>query len=501
MSKLDEVLNLVRVLQGQNEAPVLVVSAFEGVTNKLIAALDELDRKDYTEEDIENAFRPTMSIIKEKIKEFIKSSRHARQALAHVKREMDICVTVLMTHKRVTNMLAPDAKTYQTRDKIIAFGERSVAGILEAFLKASGIKAKSVNDVEYRGNGKRESKSELHRGIQRGIAEAIDPYKDEISEQVLIIGGHVKGVLRGMVTEIGRSYTDTTAVDVTVALEKLLGFSVDSTVAWKDVDGVLSSDPKHLDPAVNKAIVHHDVSLSEGMELAGANSTLMQVDALGLALEEGISLSLKNITKPHEEGTTFHVEETTTVFPFKIVMANRREDTISCKIPGMAVGSGFAAALTKAFADNDISINDIMTSSTTIDFTVNLPPDESDIKELRGRIRKTIAKIRNIEVNGEVHKCDSKWHQSNNANVVIIGDELRNATGILSVIAGVLSAEGIGVEMMTQTKEQRKISFYVNHKDANRAVQSLHRVFIDKDGEFGAKVKKGIDTTMEKFLK
>ncbi len=510
MSQLGEVLNLVNVLHGQNEAPILVVSAFKDVTDRLIDAMDkDLEGKDYDENAIRQAFKPVLQIVNGKIDEFIKDDNFKREAREHVERELDICITTLMTHKQISRTFAPGDKTYKTRDKIVAFGERSVVGILEAFLKENGIKAKALKDVSYQGNQVKASKSELHKGIQRGIAEALDPYKETIAEQVLIIGGHVKDVLRGMEKEIGRSYTDTTAVDVTVALEKFLGISVDSTVAWKEVDGVLSSDPKQLDESINPstnrptntAIVYSDVSLNEGMELAGANSLLMQVDALGLALEEGISLSLKNIKKPYDEGTTFSVEETTTDFPFKIVMANMLSDSISCKIPSMVSGVGFAAALTKAFADNDISLNDIMTSSTTVGFTINLPSGDASRKELRKRIRKTIAKIRNLEINGEVYRCDSKWRKENRANVVIIGDELRNATGVLSVITGVLASQGINISSLVQEEEQRKISGYVDHKDAPRAVQALHRVFIDKDVEFGKTVIAGIQANVHKFLR
>lgn len=500
MSRLNEVLNLVKVLQEQNEAPVLVVSAFQGVTNALIAAMDkELDGTDYDEDSIKKAFEPVLEIVNKKIDEFIKTDQYKKQACEHVKREMDICVNVLMTHKALTKSLAPDNKTYETRDKIIAFGERSVIGILEAFLLENGINAVAINDVTYNGNGRGASKGELHKGIQKGIAKALDPYKDKIDQQILIIGGHVRNVLRGMVKEIGRSYSDTTAVDTTVALERLLDVSVDSTVAWKEVDGVLSGDPKQLDPKVNTPIVHHDVSLNEGMELAGAGSTLMQVEALDLAMEERIPLSLKNIKKPKEEGTTFSIGESRTDRPFKIIMANKRVDVISCKIPKMAVQSGFAEILTKAFKDHDVSINDILTSSTTINFTVNLPGDEADKREVRRKIRKVIAQLRNLEINGEMHQCNPEWDQSK-ANVVIIGDELRNNTGVLNVITGVLAAEGINIDGIEHTIEQRKISFYIDQKDADRAVQALHRVFIDKDMKFAKRVASEMARTIGKFL-
>jgi hypothetical protein len=54
--------------------------------------------------------------------------------------------------------------------------------------------------------------------------------------------------------------------------------------------------------------------------------------------------------------------------------------------------------------------------------------------------------------------------------------------------------------MIEQTEEQRKISFYVNHKDAHKAVQALHRVFIDKDKDFAKGVVAKIEENVERFL-
>lgn len=503
MSQLNQVLNLVKFLQENGESPVLVVSAFHGVTDALIEALDQLDGQDYTLADIEHAMTPVLEIIKQKISEFIKSDTHKQKAIDHLQREYQLCVEILITHKAVTTTLSPSQQTWPTRDKIIAFGERTVIGILEAFLSANDIQATAINDITYFKNGKsKPSKSELHEGIQRGIADKLQGHITEIHDRILIIGGHITNVGNGMVIEIGRSYTDTTAVDTTAALKNLLNTDVAATVAWKDVDGIMSSDPRQLDPAINRAIRHPDISLDEAMEMAGANSTVMQVDSLALAKEVEIPLVLKNIQKPDEDGTTFHVEEVTTNLPFKIVMANRLEDTISCKIPQMATQSGFAAALTEAFAKNGISLNDIITSSTTIDFTINLPPDKADRDELRKRIRKTLQQIRRLEINGEIHVCKSQWRKEHQANLVIIGNEMRNTAGILSNITGVLAALGINIEMASQTAAQRQISFHIDHKDALRAVQALHRVFLDKDKKYVQKeITPRMTANTERFLR
>lgn len=504
MSKLDEVHHLVTVLQEKGESPLLVVSAFQGVTDQLSAVLDNLDGTDFNNETITAALQNVRGTVFGKIEEFIASEEMKQAAMDHVQREIEIMIETLLTHKKVTSILAPGEKTYSVRDKVIAFGERSVIGVLEAFLKEKGIAAMALNDVTYGGNGEhvqdgKISKRRLHEGIQRGIAESLRPHGDTLEETVVIIGGHVKDVLRGMVPEIGRSYTDTTAVDVTVALERQLGIPVAATVAWKAVDGVLSADPRQIDPALNRPKVQPDVSYDEAMELAGSGSLLMQMDALSRARDERIPLSLKNIDKPFEEGTTFTEGATKTNAPFKMVMANENVDVLSCKIPEMAIEAGFIAELTHLFEEEGISINDVLTSSTVVSFTVNLPKDKADQEVLRAKIRKIRGKMSSIDVDGELYDCYTQWDKGL-SNVVIIGEELKDKQGVLSTISGVFSAEGVNVEGITQTPGQRKVSFYVSQRDAFKAVQALHRLFIDKDKIYAQKIKTRMNEITEGFL-
>lgn len=504
MSRLNEVLNLVKTLQERGESPLLVVSAFKGVTDQLNAVLDELDGRDVNEADIKEALQTVRDMVFGKIEEFLHEKKYEEQAIDHVQRELDILINVLMTHMETSKVLAPGEKTYQVRDQVIAFGERSVIGVLEAFLRANGLDAKAINDIAYVRNGEhldegKVSKRRLHGGIQEGIAEGLKPHKDELDKTILIIGGHVKDVLRGMVPEIGRSYTDTTAVDVTVALERFLGKPVAATVAWKDVDGVLSADPRQIDPTFNTPRVQPDISFDEAMELAGSGSLLMQIDALSRARDERIPLSLKNIEKPCEAGTTFTEGATKMEAPFKVVMANENVDVLSCKIPEMAIEAGFIAELTRLFEEEGISINDVLTSSTVVSFTMNLPKDSADQEELRAKIRKIRGMMSSVVVNGESFDCYTQWDKGL-SNVVIIGEELKDKQGVLSTISGVFSAEGVNVEGITQTPGQRKVSFYVSQRDAKKAVQALHRLFIDKDKTFAQKIKTRMNEITEGFL-
>ncbi|MCA9374348.1 aspartate kinase [Candidatus Peregrinibacteria bacterium] len=471
MSKLDQVLNLVNVLREEGETPILVVSAFKGVTNTLYKMLDQLHDTDFQESDIDRAFQPALDIIKGKIDEFFQTEEHKRMAYSHVLREIQIVKNVLRMHKRVSKVLDPQADTYDVRDKVIAFGERSVIGVLEAFLLENQVMAEIVEDIEYKQCG-------LHEGIQQGIAEKMKEVVPGWDEEVLIIGGHIKGTPRGMTVDIGRSYTDTTAVDVTAALTRHMDIDVDKTVMWKEVDGVMSADPRQLDLKINTPIVHEDVSYDEALEMAGSGSQLMQIDALQLALELQISLMLKNIDKPKSPGTSYNTYSTQTNAPIKVIMANRNVDAVSYKIPQMANKPGFNHAITGLFKDEGISTTDSFTSGIVAGFSINLPSDEADRKVVRAKIRRINRAMAKLVVNGEHYPCTMEWHKGD-ANLVVIGDELKQNRGVFSRITRVLAEEGINIRATSQTHAERRISFMIPEGFAEKAVQALHREFID----------------------
>mgnify|MGYP002621472947 FL=1 len=480
MSKLDQVLNLVNVLREEGETPILVVSAFKGVTNILYEMLDQLHDTDYKEDDINVAFQPALDIVKGKIDEFIKTDEYRRMAYEHVLREIHVVKNVLRVHKRVSKVLTPQEDTYDARDKVIAFGERSVIGVLEAFLQENRVMAEAINDVEFHANGgNRTSQKSLHEGIQEGIAEKMREVMHGWDEEVLIIGGHIKGTPRGMTAHLGRNYTDTTAVEVMAALTRHMDIPVDSITMWKDVDGVMSAAPAQLDEEIDTPITFSDVSYDEAAEAAGSGMSLVHLGALQLARDLGIDLQLKNITNPRSEGTTFSDCWNKTDNPFKIIYANEDVYVLSYKVIEMADQHGFLAAMTAIFDDEGVSVIDTPSSGIGIDFTVKIPSDESERLALRKRIRRINNRMRNITVHGETYKCKMEW-STGDANLVIIGDELQQNVGVLAKVSGVLASAGINVESFVQRKPQRRMSFYIPKRDAKKAVQSLHRAFFGK---------------------
>lgn len=474
MSKLAEVGNLVHYLLENDEQPILVVSAFKGVTNALLAALDELHEKaDYTEEDISAAFQPVMEIIYKVCPE---------QALAFVDQQFQAVIQSLLDHKSTKAGLFPGEKTYQIRDKVIQLGEQTAAGVLQYFLEEQGVEAKAVFDVEAEPSS-HVSNRILHHKIQGGLAKHFQQISPEDRKKVLIFGGHVAGTPRGIIEDVGRSYSDTTAVDLAIAVSSLAtdtAARIHEVIYWKDVDGLMSGNPNELDPETNHPQLITDVLFNEALELASAGSLLLQPEALVLAEREGIRLRVKNILHPRHPGTSFDSTEIITASPFKAV-CTQPCDLIRFECPAMATQSGFLERLSAAFSKHRVNVSDPLSAGAKISFAIPLPSDESAIQRLRQSLREICREFRNIVIDGEEYDIDVGWDQGTYANVCVIGKELANQTGILSEITGVLAAHNINIYGITHETSQIKISIYVHENYRKLAAQVLHAYFIDKD--------------------
>jgi len=274
MSKLDQVENLVRHLEAQGERPILVVSAFEHVTKALIEALDFLDGKANSQDEIRAAFTQARKIIETVIDNKFSTDYAKLRAKGHVHEQFEALIPLLLAHQKETKSLFPSEDTYEIRDRVIRVGETSAEAVLQYFLEEKNIAAAAFPEVKctpVNTNGEIQNKRALHQAIARGIQESMNKLPNQDKEKVLIMGGHVQGTTRGMVVDIGRSYSDTTAVDVAIALAKDIRELVLEVVFWKDVDGLSTANPRDLENGASKARVITHVSYDEAIELAGAS--------------------------------------------------------------------------------------------------------------------------------------------------------------------------------------------------------------------------------------
>jgi len=495
MSELEEVRELVgsHIMKNQ-ENSALVVSAFSGVTNALIAAMDHITEKGNLDDiTLDRAFEKVESLIAEQVEK--NPNFEIEEKIKKTIAEKIVEAKAVLKEFGDSN-LRVRPETNLIRDKIIRLGEVTAALVLKSHLQAYDIPAEFVSDV----SAIMESENpDLHEGIQAGIEKRlkdIEDLKTETRKKILIFGGHIDGLPNGIVQDIGRSYSDTTAVDALVALGKT-GIDIERVVYWKDVDGMLTASPEYLNGGSTPKRVP-DISLSEALEVARAGSSLLHVQALELAFKYKVNLVLKNISKPDDEGTTYGINEVSTGEPFKTI-SSHAHDCLTLDITNVAGQAGVIQYFSRIFQEHNISINDAITEGNSISFTIPLPRDKADKENLRNRIRKIQKNLGSIKINGNTEKIDCEWSQDSFGNISVVGIELANSPGILATITSVLAAYGINIVMVGHTTKQKRISFYVRRNDREKGVRVLHKFFFDKDEKVQSYVKEQILNILNRY--
>jgi len=497
MSKLDQVKNLVECLQKEGEQPILVVSAFKGVTNLLINTLDKLHNTDFDEKSILSKLEPTQKSIFDVIDTHFTDDTKKKEAKKATDDILKTIIPELMEHKTSSGVFLRAGSEDKIRDRMIGLGEKTAVAVLKIFLNECGFNTSAIEGVEYTSeNGSpHETSKELHENIQRGIIQKLKGRERDPSE-ILILGGYVDNMPNGMVADVGRSYTDAEAVNVGAAIQRVWG-QVANVVLWKEVDGLMSMHPEDSNDINDPKHITH-ISHGEGLEISAAGSKLVFVDALYLATGLGLPLGVRNIENPHEPGTIYSRHEFSTEAPFKVI--NRHpHHFLRFECSAMIKEAGFIGALSALFRKHKINVNDCITDGKAICFTVPIPSDKSDQKFVKRSLDSLVQDIENFSIENEQYTLDADWKQGTYENITIVGAELAHQRGILAMMTRVLAAHGINIFAVVQTNAERRVSFYVHNNDSKLAVQALHAFFIDKNEDIREKVRVEFDEAFARF--
>lgn len=129
--------------------------------------------------------------------------------------------------------------TKRTRDYLVSFGERMSVRMMAAYLEKQGTPAKyydawdigMVSDSNY-------MSAELLDDVWETIPRHLNDYTSGSSDAIPIVTGFIAKDKNGIITTLGRGGSDLSATMIGAALH------VDEIQTWKDVDGIMTTDPR-----------------------------------------------------------------------------------------------------------------------------------------------------------------------------------------------------------------------------------------------------------------
>lgn len=239
--------------------------------------------------------------------------------------------------------------------------------------------------------------------------------------------------------------------------------NVDEIQVWKDVDGILTADPRLVESAVPVSHVSYD----EASELAYFGAQVLHPIAMQPALKADIPVRVKNSYNPSAPGTVID----------KVGNPDRMVTAITCKkkITLMDIHSlqmlgayGFLGAVFGDFEKHKLSVDVLASSEVSISVTLDKKQPEADI-ELLCEDLKQIAEV-------ELHR--------GRAILTLIADVGRSSD-VLATVFRSFSAHGIKVEMMSQGASKVNISFIVKEDQIDDAILKLHQCFFEDQCDVG----------------
>src|SRR6185295_15210331 len=280
----------------RSEPTIVVVSAFQGVTNQLVECARLAERGDAAYErllhDLARRHRSAAARLVRRGRRAVRAGIEAR--LAELRDTLH--GIYLLRHCPL-----------QALDMTASFGERLSALIIAAHLShfhpATFVDSRQlvITDDQF-----------THATVQfaatnRAIRAYFGRLRRRGPQTIPVVTGFIGATADGRTTTIGRNGSDYSAA--------IVGAAVGASVIeiWTDVDGVLSADPR----AVPAAFPLAHVSYEEAMELSFFGAKVLHSATIAPAVARRIPLLIKNTLNPNAPGT--------------VISGQRRDDGLPAK--------------------------------------------------------------------------------------------------------------------------------------------------------------------------
>jgi len=340
--------------------------------------------------------------------------------------------------------------TGKTRDYLVSFGERLSVRIAAAYFASLGIGAVAVDawDAGFLSDSNF-TMAELAPESWNLIPARIRPVAEKGVLQ--LVTGFIAKDEKGNITTLGRGGSDLSATMIAASC------GAEEAQVWKDVDGILTADPR----LVRNSRPVETVSYEAASELAYFGAQVLHPRAMQPCMKTGTHVLVKNSYNPEAAGTRIvscvHEKD-----GHVLALTSRKKITLVDIVSSRMVGQyGFLAEVFSWFAKHALSVDMVATSEVSVSLTLDTSSDLSGLE-------KDLSRIANVEI------------KTGKAIVTIIGN-VRRSSKILAHAFSVCEALGVQVQMISQGASKVNISFIVDDHEADTVITALHEDFFEKE--------------------
>jgi len=446
LREINDIKKISEIICDYEQAPVVVVSAFYGVTDKLIACLDQMSHNpNKIKELVDYLYELKLEYILELVPE-----EHLRNVVfSNIKSKL-ADLSSYLNHLQSKGTFKPFDKDY-----VLSYGERLSAIVIWGTVKSIKRDCEFVlpeniglitDDVF--GNASVNLKLTKNNLENRFNADSI-----------YIIPGFYGVSPYGKINLLGRGGTDYSAA----AIAYCIGAS--TLDIWKDVDGFMTGDPKHVEDPQQ---VNH-LSYLEAAELAYFGAGILHPRTVEPLQLVNIPIRIFNVFKDNalSEPQTV-IDHNISIFP-KVIKSLTFENKIgilSVKGPGVGFIPGILSGITKILYDHSINISSVITSQISINLLIGL----DEIDEAKSLIESLdIHAITDISANKEV------------SLIAVVGNGMTKIPGVAAKVFTAIAQEGINILLSSLGASDVVTYFIVDKHNTKRAISKLHEALFNDE--------------------
>ncbi len=444
VGSVESILSLKKIVEGQKDRVVVVVSALGGITDKLIATSQmAMKGDDAYKAEFDGMVKRHHDMISAIITDPVKRDRLMTTVNGLLEELKSIYHGVYLIRDL----------SEKTQAAIVSYGERLSSNIVATLIEG----AVWYDSREFIKTEKKHGKYVLDSELTNKLVE--DAFDGETAKVVLVPGFISTDKNTGEITNLGRGGSDYTASIIAAAL------NADILEIWTDVNGFMTADPR----VIHSAYTIGELSYVEAMELCNFGAKVIYPPTIYPVCVKNIPIRVKNTFNPEDPGTIIKDKIENDLKPIKGISSISGSTLITVTGLSMVGVIGVNRRIFTALANEGISVFMVSQASSENSTSIGVRDEDADeaVNVLNHEFSKEIATGAMFPMHAE----------SGLATIAIVGENMKHTPGIAGKLFGTLGRSGISVIACAQGASETNISFVVHGKYLRKSLNVLHDSF------------------------
>ena len=452
VGSVKSILSLKKIVEAEarTQPVIVVVSALDGITDKLIATSKLAQQGDerYREE-----FDAMVKRHHQMIDTIIQDDKKRVDLFNNVDQLFDQLKSIFYGVYLIHDL------SKKTEDTIVSYGERLSSHIVAAMFK-NGVRMNSRDFIrtEHK-QGKHVIDADLTTELVKQAFSSVS-CGDTATSKVYVVPGFIaRDRDSHETTNLGRGGSDYTASILAAVL------NAEVLEIWTDVDGFMTADPK----VIKSAYTINELSYIEAMELCNFGAKVIYPPTIYPVCVKNIPIKVKNTFNPEHPGTLIKQKIEDDRKPIKGISSIKGTSLITVTGLSMVGVIGVNRRIFTTLANKGISV--FMVSQASSENSTSIGVRDEDAAAAVEVLNQEFAK----EI--ETGAMFPMQVESGLATIAIVGENMKQTPGIAGKLFGTLGRSGISVIACAQGASETNISFVVDGRFLRKSLNVLHDSF------------------------